>query len=92
MFETLAHVIVYIFAGFGALILVCMIAFGRESKDKEVEAKPTPQPQPQITNLRPVPQPAPVEHPQVLSKTTMQITTTKYADTTEGKKAVADGR
>ncbi len=92
MFEIIAHVLLYALAGFGVLFIAALIVTGGSRRDKALETEPVQVPQPLITNLRPLQQPASMELPQVLSKTTMQITTTRYMDPAEGKRAVADGR
>lgn len=93
MLETIGHVLLWVFAIFGAMMVAVMvgIACERENNKPEVKATPPMPPQPQITNLRTVRQPAPAVQPQMLTKTTMQITTTRYVDPSEGKKAVTDG-
>lgn len=53
---------------------------GRTGRNARLDPQKPPV---QITNLRSIPQPAPKVDPnqaQVLQKTTLQITTTKYAD------------
>ncbi|HEY0237908.1 MAG TPA: hypothetical protein VGC37_04625 [Friedmanniella sp.] len=69
----------------GAIVVVGLVIGGVQgflegAKEESVEP---PRPPAQITNLRTIPEPAPKvdpNQPQVLQKTTMEITTTKYVD------------
>lgn len=72
----LGTVLLWVFAIFGGVMAVLLIIGVYAPDQAKVEP---PKPQPQIVNLRPVPKPEPAEA-QILQKTTMQITTTKYTD------------
>jgi hypothetical protein len=81
----LGNVLLWAFAVFGFVTVCGLVGVAFEDRKKELEAKeegPKPAAPAQIVNLREIPRPATTQEdqPQILQKTTMQITTTKYTD------------
>lgn len=83
------------FAALGVLAFIGLIMAGVEhaaGKRKAPLGEAQKPPPAQIVNLRNLPRPAEpdLDRPQILQKTTMQVTTTKYVD--PGKRELTDGR
>jgi len=81
------------FAALGVLAFIGIVIAGVEqAAEKRKPQGEAQKPPAQIVNLRNLPRPAEpnLDRPQILQKTTMQITTTKYVD--PGKKELTDGR
>ena len=79
------------FAIFGVFSAVCVVWTSFDAKKNKPEVE-LPKPPVQITNLRTIPRPEPEadpDRPQILQKTTMQITTTKYVDPNAGTKELS---
>jgi len=76
------HILLWFLAVCGAVFIVAIVVEAVTDNGEKPEVQP-PRPPVQITHLRTISQPAPKVDPnqaQVLQKTTMQITTTKYVD------------
>lgn len=76
-------VLLWAFAVLGMLVVAGAVWAWVSPNEEPTKVEASAQAPLQITNLRTLPQPEPTpdfNQPQVLQKTTMQITTTKYVD------------